>query len=105
MTRNTFLMSVVVAAIVGGTCGPLLAAEPEVKVVGPVVKIEMAADSKSAVAILRVKGQMVPIQIEDELTLNKFRIKKIQIGDEIRCIYSDGTGKHLSKTFRRTAGC
>src|SRR5579859_8127003 len=106
MKRLFVLGSILVATLLMfGRVAPARADDAETKVVGPVVKIEMAADSKSAVATLRVKGQMVPIDVTDELTLNKFRIKKIQPGDEIRCIYSNGSGKNLSKTFRKTAGC
>ena len=102
---SALLLSLMMGLVLFAKSAPAWADDAETKVVGPVVKIEMAADSKSAVATLRVKGQMVPIEVEDELTLNKFRIKKIQPGDEIRCIYTNGSGKNLSKTFRKTAGC
>lgn len=105
MKRSAIFLSLVMALFLSIKITPAWADDSETKVVGPLVKIEMAADSKSAVATLRVKGQMVPIEVEDELTLNKFRIKKIQPGDEIRCIYSNTSGKNLSKTFRKTAGC
>jgi hypothetical protein len=80
-------------------------AEGESKLIGTVVKIEVAEDGKSAVATLKAKGQMTPITITDELTLNKFKIKKIKKGDEIRCLYKVDGDKNLSVSFKRTAGC
>jgi len=103
---KTAALGLAIPLLLGAMARPARADDKEIKVIGPVVKIEMAApDAKEAVATLRVKGQMVPIVVQDELTLNKFRIKKIQPGDEIRCIYTNDGGKNLSKTFRKTAGC
>lgn len=82
------------------------AGDEKTKIIGTVVKIEMASpDAKEAVATLKSKGKLVLITITDELTLNKFRIKKIQPGDEIRCFYKVLDGKNVSSSFLRTAGC
>lgn len=79
----------------------------EIKMIGTVSKITMAADKKSAVVILKdVKsGEEVSITVEDELTLDKFNDKRIVDGDEIRCKYDNEGGKNISKLFRKTAGC
>jgi len=79
----------------------------ELKMVGPISKIEMAADGKSAVAVLKdsKSGVEVPILVTDELTLDKFKDKRIVSGDEIRCRYDNESGKNLSKSFKKTAGC
>ncbi len=79
----------------------------EVKIIGTVSRITMAADKKSAVVILKdVKsGEDVSITVEDELTLDKFNDKRIVDGDEIRCKYDNEGGKNISKLFRKTAGC
>jgi hypothetical protein len=79
----------------------------EMKMIGAVSKIEMAADKKSATVILKdVKsGADVPIAVIDELTLDKFNDKRIVDGDEIRCKYDNESGKNVSKLFRKTAGC
>ncbi|MBI3564398.1 MAG: hypothetical protein HY079_04290 [Elusimicrobia bacterium] len=76
-----------------------------VKVVGYLVKLEVAADGKSAVATLLVKGKKVPITVTDELTLKKFKVKKIRTDDEIKCSYKEIDGKNLSVSFLRAAGC
>lgn len=75
--------------------------------VGPVSKIVMAADKKSATVVLKdIKtNEEVTIVIEDELTLDKFNDKRIVDGDEIRCKYDNGSGKNISKRFQKTAGC
>ena len=77
-----------------------------VTIVGPVTKIELAKDGKSAVATLKDNkgGALVPISITDDLTLDKFKDKRIQVGDEIRTRFEKGD-KNLSKSFKKTAGC
>ena len=79
----------------------------EIKMVGTINKIEIAADKKSAKVVLKdVKsGAEVSIVVIDELTLDKFNDKRIVNGDEIRCKYDNESGKNVSKLFRKTAGC
>jgi len=83
------------------------ASAEEVKMVGSISKIEMAADGKSATAILKDNktGESVTILITDELTLDKFNDKRIVEGDEIRCKFEKVDGKNNSKMFKKTAGC
>lgn len=102
---------IVAALLLGAGASPARAAEKStaepavVKVVGYLVKLEVAADGKSAVATLLVKGKKVPIQVTDELTLKKFKVKKIRTDDEIKCSYKEVDGKNLSVSFLRAAGC
>ena len=49
-------------------------------------------------------GALVLIFITDDLTLDKFKDKRIGIGDEIRTRFDKGD-KNLSKSFKKTAGC
>lgn len=83
------------------------ASAEEMKMVGTVSKIEIAADGKSAIAVLKdVKtGESVTIQVTDELTLDKFKDKRIVDGDEIRCKFEKSGDKNSSKIFKKTAGC
>jgi hypothetical protein len=83
------------------------ASAEEVKMVGSISKIEMAADGNSATAILKdnKSGESVNIIITDELTLDKFKDKRIVEGDEIRCKFEKVDGKNNSKMFKKTAGC
>jgi hypothetical protein len=78
----------------------------EGKMVGPVSKITLAAGGKSATAVLKdaKTGEAVTLTITDDLTLDKFKDKRIQEGDEIRARF-DKDGKNTSKSFKKTAGC
>lgn len=83
------------------------ASAEEVKMVGTISKIELAVDGKSATAVLKdtKTGESVIITVTDELTLDKFKDKRIVEGDEIRCKFEKTGDKNNSKLFRKTAGC
>ncbi len=85
----------------------LPAAADDVKMVGVITKIKLAGDGKSATAILKDNkgGESVTITITDDLTLDKFKDKRIVESDEIRAKYDNAGGKNLSKSFKKTAGC
>ncbi len=93
------------AMVAGFGLAPPAFADP-VTIVGPVTKIEMAKDGKSAEATLKDNkgGALVVISISDDLTLDKFKDKRIQVGDEIRTRFEKGD-KNVSKSFKKTAGC
>ena len=78
----------------------------EGKMVGPVTKITLAADGKSATAILKdaKSGEAATLTVTDTLTLDKFKDKRIVEGDEIRARF-DKDGKNTAKSFKKTAGC
>ena len=82
------------------------AAADEGKMVGPITKITLAADGKSATAVLKDSkaGTPVTITITDDLTLDKFKDKRIVEGDEIRARF-EKDGKNTAKSFKKTAGC
>lgn len=84
-----------------------VASAEEVKMVGVIQKIEMAAGAKTATVIMKdnKSGKNVTITINDDLTLDKFKDHRIVEGDEIRCKYDNASGKNVSKLFRKTAGC
>ena len=77
-----------------------------VTIVGPVTKIELAKDGKSAEATLKDNkgGALVVISVMDDLTLDKFKDKRIVVGDEIRTRLEKGD-KNVAKSFKKTAGC
>ncbi|WP_394756373.1 hypothetical protein [Rhodoferax sp.] len=82
------------------------AAAEEGKMVGPITKITLAGDGKSATAVLKdtKAGTPVTITITDDLTLDKFKDKRIVEGDEIRARF-EKDGKNTAKSFKKTAGC
>lgn len=83
------------------------ASAEEVKMVGTITKIELAADGASAIAILKDSKSeaLITITITDELTLDKFKDKRIVEGDEIRTKFEKSGDKNTSKMFKKTAGC
>lgn len=104
---NKRISAIVLSAMMAGASFAYVgnvSAEP-VTVVGTISKIKMAPDGKSAVAILKDSktGESVTINISDDLTLDKFKDKRIVEGDEIRTKFEKSNGK--SKSFKKTAGC
>jgi hypothetical protein len=83
------------------------ASAEDVKMVGSIAKLVVAADKKSATVVLKdtKTAEEVTIIVNDELTLDKFADKRIVEGDEIRCKYEKVDGKNISKIFKKTAGC
>jgi hypothetical protein len=105
MRKNlTQLLVSIALASAALTVSPIASAD-DVKMVGVVTKIKMAADGKSAQATLKdVKsGESIIINISDDETLDKFKDKRIQDGDEIRAKFDSNGNK--SKSFKKTAGC
>jgi len=106
--KGMFSVAILLAVLVVSslTSVPSASAE-EVKMVGVISKIAIAPDGKSASAILKdtKTEESVSIEITDELTLDKFKDKRIVEGDEIRCKFNKQDGKNNSKTFVKTAGC
>lgn len=99
---------IMLAIMIVSTLGMVASASAEeVKMVGEISKIKLADDGKSATAILKdtKTGDSVPIEVTDELTLDKFKDKRIVEGDEIRCRFEKEEGKNKSKIFKKTAGC
>ena len=83
------------------------ASAEEFKMTGTISKIDLAADGKAATVVLKdTKSEAsVTVIVSDELTLDKFKDKRIVEGDEIRTKYDSEGGKNTSKMFKKTAGC
>lgn len=79
------------------------ASAAEVKMIATIKKIEMKGDTASVTLKDTKSDKTVTVTVKDELTLDKFKDKRIVEGDEIRLKYDDVTGE--SKLFRKTAGC
>ncbi len=103
--RKTLLTAAALA--MAFALGPGGARAEDVTVVGPVTRIVLAPDGQSAVATLKDgrSGEEVKINVTDELTLDKFKDKRIVEGDEIRSRFEKKDGANASKSFRKTAGC
>jgi len=83
------------------------ASAEEAKMTGTISKIELSAGGKSAIAVLKDSKTeaSVTITITDDLTLDKFKDKRIVEGDEIRTKYEKSGDINNSKMFKKTAGC
>jgi len=101
---STLILSAVLAVSSASFVGNAFADEG--KMVGPVTKIKLAPDGKSATAILKDSktSELVTVTVTDDLTLDKFKDKRIVEGDEIRARF-EKDGKNTSKSFKKTAGC
>ncbi len=101
---STFILTAVLAVSGAAFTGNAFADEG--KMVGPVTKIKLAPDGKSALATLKdaKTGEQVNLTVSDDLTLDKFKDKRIVEGDEIRARF-DKDGKNTAKSFKKTAGC
>ncbi len=102
---SALLFSVVVSLSSLAFAGTASAGD-QVMMLGPVTKITLAADGKSAKAVLKdsKSGEEVTLTITDELTLDKFKDHRIVEGDEIRARYVKDSS-HTAQSFRKAAGC
>lgn len=107
MNRNALATCIAAALLAGGLAWSPAARAEEVTLVGPVTRIELTPDGKSAVATLKdgKSGSEVNLTITDDLTLGKFKDKRIVEGDEIRARFEKKDGRNSSKSFKKTAGC
>ena len=107
MKRLVSIVMLVAVVLVSTFAFVRTASAEDVKMIGTITKIELAADGKSATAVLKdtKSGESVTIIVTDDLTLDKFKDKRIVEGDEIRCKYENADGKNTSKMFKKTAGC
>jgi hypothetical protein len=104
---NTVRTALQVAALAAAALAWQGAWAEDVTVVGAVTKIELAADGASAVATLKdgKSGVDVKVDVTDDLTLDKFKDKRIVEGDEIRARFEKKGAQNASKSFKKTAGC
>lgn len=107
MKKISSVIMVVVVMLVASLTVIRTASAEEVKITGVISKIEIAADQKSAIAVIKdnKSGESITITINDELTLDKLKDKRILEGDEIRTKFEKEGDKNTSKMFKKTAGC
>ena len=106
--KKIFSIVIVIALMVFSSLTVVrTASAEEFKMTGTITKIELAADGKSATAVLKdSKSEVsVTVTVTDELTLDKFKDKRIVEGDEVRTKYEKSGDTNTSKMFKKTAGC
>ena len=105
MKKAISLMVLVAVAALSILSFAGVASADEIKMVGVITKIEMAGATATVTLKDNKTEALVPVTVNDELTLDKFKDHRIVEGDEIRCKYEAIDGKNVSKLFRKTAGC
>lgn len=80
-----------------------LASAAELKLVGVIEKIDQQAAAATVILKDGKSGNKVEVIVKDQLTLDKFKDKRIVVGDEVRVKYDDVNKE--SRLFRKTAGC
>lgn len=90
------------SAVALASATPALAEE---KLLGTITNL--AVQDAGAVATLKdaKSGQTVDIAVADKITLDKFKDKRIVVGDEIKCKYEKQDGKNVATYFKKAAGC
>ena len=104
MKRNLVALLMLVLAL-AALAGP--ASAEEQKMIGVVAKVELATNGRSATATVtdNKTGEDVKVLVTDDLTLEKFKDKRIVEGDEVRVKFEVKDGANASTYFRKTAGC
>lgn len=98
---SALILALILAVFAG------FATADEGKAIAVITKIELAADGKSAVVVLKntKTEEDIEVDVTDDLTLDKFKDHRIVKGDEIRLKWTEEGGRKLSTYFRKTAGC
>lgn len=108
MNRAASVMVMVAVLAFGFFAVSGIAHAEEIKmVVGVITKLEVAKDGKSATVTLKDNetGNLIVVNVTDDLTIDKFNDHRIGEGDGVRCKYEVVDGKNESKFFKKTAGC
>lgn len=93
------ISAIIIAAI---TCSYSAYAE-ELKIVGAINKVELKGSSVSVEVKDNSSGKSISLIVNDQLTVEKLKDKRIATGDEVRIKYESSTG--VTKLLRKTAGC
>ena len=107
MKKTLSILMVMALVIFSSLAVVRTASAEEVKMTGTISKIELSADGKSAKAVIKdsKSEKSATITVTDDLTLDKFKDKRIVEGDEIRTKYEKSGDTNTSKMFKKTAGC
>jgi len=100
--KRLLAVPMLAAAFLLATATPAFAEE---KMLGTVTKIEPSGPGAVATLKDSKTGSAVDITVTDDVTLAKFKDKRISVGDEIKCKYETKDGKNLATYFKKAAGC
>jgi len=77
----------------------------EDRMLGTITKLDVQADGAVAVLKDARSGQLVELRITDDVTLAKFKDRRIVVGDEIKAKFDKQDGKNQATYFKKAAGC
>ncbi|WP_242335883.1 MULTISPECIES: hypothetical protein [Anaeromyxobacter] len=80
-------------------------AHAEEKMLGTVTKIDLAGATATATLKDSKSGSLVDLLVDDTVTLDKFKDKRIGVGDEIKAKFEKKDGKNHSTFFKKAGGC
>jgi hypothetical protein len=83
-------------------------ARADEKFLGNVTKIEMAGGQAATSAVATLKsdeGKTVDLFVDDKITLDKFKDRRISPGDQIKAKYTVEGGKNHATYFKKPGGC
>jgi hypothetical protein len=97
-----FLLAV---ALLMGAVRTVSALEDQ-KIVGVVVRFDIASDGKSVEATVKDlrKDKEIKLHVTNELVIDKFRYGKLAAGAEVRAKYEFRDGKNYCSYFRKVSG-
>jgi Cu/Ag efflux protein CusF len=94
--RMALFLAALTLTVLAGVAGA------EEKVNGTVKSIDLETKT---VVISTYDGQEVTITVEDTVTLNKLKERRIKVGDDVKVKYIVKDGKNVATYFRKPAGC
>lgn len=95
------LCAVVVLFVVTISCN--LAYAATLRMIGTVTNIKMLGNTAEVIVKDRKTDAPVLLQVTDQMEMQKYKDRKIRVGDELRIIYDSDT--KIIKRAQKTAGC
>jgi hypothetical protein len=92
-------LAVAVLLLAGSTA---LAAE---SFLGTVEKITPFGAAAAKVLLKSEEGKTLEVVVDDAITLEKFKDKRISPGDEVKTKYVEQEGKNRATYFKKAGGC
>ena len=96
------ILAAVAVAVLLLSGAPALAAET---FLGTVEKITPFGASAAKVLLKSEEGKTVEVVVDDAITLEKFKDKRIKPGDEVKTKFVEEEGKKHATYFKKAGGC
>jgi len=84
---------------------PIASARAEEKFLGTVVRIEMTGPSSAVATLKSEDGKTLDLHVDDAITVEKLKDKRIGPGDLIKAKYEVRNRKNSATYFKKPGGC